>query len=61
MTHENSALYNSLQSFNGLEEPPLRYDILNRFLEDVGTLGLQLYPAQEEPILELLEWKHVIS
>src|SRR6185369_16843235 len=34
--------------------------ILDRFLGWVAERGLELYPAQEEAILELLERKHVI-
>lgn len=34
--------------------------ILEVFMEYVESLNIQLYPAQEEAILELLEWKHVI-
>ncbi len=37
-----------------------RDDILDRFLTYVSELGIALYPAQEEAILELLDWKHVI-
>lgn len=54
-------------------EPPLSYlqftlpprditddDLLNAFLEYVKHLGLELYPAQEEGVLELLAGKNVI-
>jgi len=34
--------------------------ILAMFLRYVEELGLELYPAQEEAILELVQWKHVI-
>jgi superfamily II RNA helicase len=34
--------------------------ILNAFLDVVGHKGLELYPAQEEAILELLGGKHVV-
>ncbi len=34
--------------------------ILESFLDYVTDLGLEPYPAQEEAILELLSWKHVI-
>lgn len=47
-----------------LQNPPSSADdrgwILDRFLQYVGALGFELYPAQEEAILELLEWRHVI-
>jgi superfamily II RNA helicase len=35
-------------------------EILSRFVADVAERGLQLYPAQEEAILELVSGKHVI-
>jgi Domain of unknown function (DUF3516)/DEAD/DEAH box helicase len=35
-------------------------NLLDLFLEYTFELGLELYPAQEEAILELLDWKHVI-
>lgn len=34
--------------------------ILDRFLSYVADAGLQLYPAQEEAILELMEGKHLL-
>ena len=34
--------------------------ILDLFLEHVMDLGFELYPAQEEAILELLSWHHVV-
>ncbi len=37
-----------------------RDDILDLFLKYTADLGLDLYPAQEEAILEQLDWKHVI-
>ena len=37
-----------------------RDEILSLFLDYVADLGLEPYPAQEEAILELLSWKHVI-
>ena len=37
-----------------------RDDILNLFLEHVSELGISLYPAQEEAILALLDWNHVV-
>ncbi|MCU0665450.1 MAG: DUF3516 domain-containing protein, partial [Myxococcota bacterium] len=40
---------------------PDREAILTQFLSfATEDLGLQLYPAQEEAILELLDWKHVV-
>ncbi len=41
-------------------EEPSRDDILTGFLDYAAKLGLELYPAQEEAVLELLEWRHVI-
>lgn len=35
-------------------------EILSLFLDYVGQLGFDLYPAQEEAILELLSWRHVV-
>ncbi|MBK7976026.1 MAG: DUF3516 domain-containing protein [Deltaproteobacteria bacterium] len=35
-------------------------EILDRFLAWVGERGLELYPAQEEAILELMAGKHVV-
>jgi superfamily II RNA helicase len=35
-------------------------DILSRFLAHVESAGLQLYPAQEEALLELMAGKHVV-
>src|ERR1700738_157367 len=41
--------------------PPLAPDeILARFVTAAAASGLDLYPAQEEAILELLEGKHVV-
>lgn len=42
------------------EGEPDRDAVLSRFLEYVGDLGLEPYAAQEEAILELLSWKHVV-
>jgi hypothetical protein len=43
------------------EGEPDREAILSEFLSFVSDdLGLELYPAQEEAILELLDWKHVV-
>ena len=51
--------------FDRLPEPrrggPLADEVLDRFVEYVTDhLGLELYPAQEEAILELLAGKHVL-
>lgn len=37
-----------------------RDELLSLFLDYVSELGFDLYPAQEEAILELLQWHHVI-
>lgn len=37
-----------------------RDEVLSLFLDYVSELGFDLYPAQEEAILELLQWHHVI-
>jgi superfamily II RNA helicase len=37
-----------------------RDELLSLFLDYVTELGFDLYPAQEEAILELLQWHHVI-
>ena len=41
-------------------DDPSADDLLGRFLEYTAAKGLQLYPAQEEAILELFEGKNVI-
>src|SRR5688572_30723361 len=35
-------------------------EVLSRFVSHVASLGLELYPAQEEAVLELVSGKHVI-
>ncbi|MDW8248627.1 MAG: DUF3516 domain-containing protein [Myxococcales bacterium] len=35
-------------------------DLLNRFLDYIGSKGLELYPAQEEAILEIMGGKNVV-
>jgi superfamily II RNA helicase len=35
-------------------------DILDRFLTHIASTGLELYPAQEEALLELMAGKHVV-
>lgn len=59
-TVENAPLGALLQRIKARDEEPNRDELLDLFLEYTGSLGLDLYPAQEEAILELLEWKHVI-
>jgi len=60
MTHPPAPLARALRDLEDLDSPPDRDEILNHFLAYEDDLGLELYPAQEEAILELLEWKHVI-
>lgn len=49
-----------LERLDKAEGEPSRDEILSFFLEYVAGLGLELYPAQEEAVLELLDWKHVV-
>src|SRR5438128_4873412 len=42
------------------EPVPSPEEILSRFVGWAAELGLELYPAQEEAILELLAGKHVV-
>ncbi|MBN2719090.1 MAG: DUF3516 domain-containing protein [Deltaproteobacteria bacterium] len=59
-TPENPTLAHLLQRAKA-ENTPLDADnILLLFMEYVEGLGISLYPAQEEAILEQLQWKHVI-
>jgi len=49
-----------LEGLGASDGEPSRDDLLAAFLTHVAGLGLELYPAQEEAILELLDWQHVI-
>ena len=61
MTSENSALLrDKLEGLDTSGDEANRDQILSRFLEYAAEIGLDLYPAQEEAILELLDWKHVV-
>src|SRR5712671_399899 len=40
--------------------PPAADEILSRFVGAATAQGIELYPAQEEAILELLAGKHVV-
>ncbi len=62
MTNDSSqpTLASLLQRLDTTKAEPSRDEILNLFLEFVAGLGLELYPAQEEAVLELLDWKHVV-
>jgi superfamily II RNA helicase len=55
-----TSLQDKLSLISLQEGEASRDDILNLFLEHVSELGLSLYPAQEEAVLALLEWKHVV-
>src|SRR5689334_19835448 len=35
-------------------------DVLSRFMSYVASTGLQLYPAQEEALLEMMGDKHIV-
>ena len=49
-----------LRELEARDDPPTRDDVLEAFLDYVLELGFELYPAQEEAILELIERKHVV-
>jgi superfamily II RNA helicase len=55
---EEAPLARRLAELEGGE--PTAERLLDAFLGHVADLGLELYPAQEEAILALLDWKHVI-
>jgi superfamily II RNA helicase len=56
----NAPLKRLLTKIPKTGEEPEREQILDLFLEFTGDKNLELYPAQEEAILELIGWKHVI-
>jgi len=60
MDQERPKLARLLDELGGDGDEADRDSILESFLEYVTDLGLEPYPAQEEAILELLSWKHVI-
>ncbi|MDJ0761721.1 MAG: DUF3516 domain-containing protein [Myxococcota bacterium] len=60
MEDRDAPLGKRLDQFARQASEPDRDAILTHFLAYVADLGLEPYPAQEEAILELLEWKHVI-
>jgi len=49
-----------LREIEARDAPPSRDEVLEAFLDYVIELGFELYPAQEEAILELIERRHVI-
>lgn len=60
MEQERPRLLELLDGIEGEGDEVDRDRILSSFLEYVTDLGLEPYPAQEEAILELLAWKHVV-
>ncbi len=60
MPSEVAPLHSLLEGLRNTGDEPDRGEILDRFLAYTGKLGFELYPAQEQAILELLEWRHVI-
>ncbi|MCP4677419.1 MAG: DUF3516 domain-containing protein [Deltaproteobacteria bacterium] len=60
MEPEEATLGKRIDEIRAGDRETERDEILNQFLEYVADLGIDLYPAQEEAILELLDWKHVI-
>lgn len=61
MENQDAApLLAALSQLEGREDEVDRDEILSAFLDYISGLGLEPYPAQEEAILELLSWKHVI-
>lgn len=60
MQSATPALLHALDEL-GAPDPKIDRDqILSSFLGYVDTLGFALYPAQEQAILELLQWHHVV-
>ena len=53
-------LLNCLEQLPNKGPEVARDDILSSFLGYVQSLGFDLYAAQEEAILELLQWHHVV-
>lgn len=60
MNQLDAPLARHLEQIPGRDDEVDRDEILSAFLDYVADLGLEPYPAQEEAILELLSWKHVI-
>lgn len=60
MDTERPPLRAHLDDIEGEADSVDRDEVLSSFLDYVTDLGLEPYPAQEEAILELLSWKHVI-
>jgi superfamily II DNA/RNA helicase len=60
MERDAAPLGNLLAGLGDSNAEPDRDEILSRFLQYVASLSMELYPAQEEAILELLAFRHVI-
>lgn len=60
MPNEAAPLQKLIETIQETGEEPDRGEILDRFLAYCTELGFELYAAQEQAILELLEWRHVI-
>ncbi len=59
-SQKQHTLIDKLAGISGRGDEASRDEILNMFLEHVSELNLSLYPAQEEAVLSLLDWKHVV-
>jgi superfamily II RNA helicase len=61
MTEPKAPLERRLRDLPLMDGEPDRDEILNRFLAYVSDdLDIELYPAQEEAFLALLDWQHVV-
>jgi len=60
MTQPQAPLAAKLDRLTSVGKDVDRDEILNLFLEYVADLAFELYPAQEESILELMSWHHVV-
>jgi superfamily II RNA helicase len=60
MSDEQAPLVQLLSRLSSRGAEADRDEILTFFLDYVSELGFELYPAQEEAILELLQWHHVV-
>jgi superfamily II DNA/RNA helicase len=60
MTLPQAPLAKQLSQMTSLGDNVDRDEVLTRFLDHVAALGFELYRAQEEAILDLLQWRHVV-
>ncbi len=60
MNHPSAPLAHLLESITTNQGEPDPDQLLTLFLEYTTDLGFELYPAQEEAILELFDYKHVM-